>query len=167
MGDEEIRRGVKSMLEGLIPLNSSWYKVKTVDGQKCTIMDDDLEIEGILLGYSKSGVIVYPKPDTDVLVAFVDNSKTNGAVIMVEKTESVEIMGSDNGGILISQSTADKFNAIEQDLNSLKQVFVSWVVVANDGGAALKAAISTWAAQVLIETQATELENDKIKHGNG
>lgn len=167
MGKDEIRKAIMSMIEGLIPLNTTWCTVVSVTDQMCKVKIDDLEIEDILLGFDKSGVIVYPKPDTDVLVAFIDNSKTNGAVIYVKDTDKIEIMGNVNGGILISQNTADKFNAIEQDLNSIKQAFASWGVVPNDGGAALKAATATWSSQMLTETQATDLENDIIKHGNG
>lgn len=154
-------------MEGQIPLNSTWCKVKSVSGQECTVLIDDLEIEGILLGYEKSGVIVYPKNDTNVLVAFIDNTKTAGAVIIVEETDKIEIMGSANGGLVKSEKTAEQLNKIEQDVNSLKQIITAWSPIPNDGGAALKAAAATWAGQMLQTTNKTVLENPKVKHGEG
>jgi hypothetical protein len=55
-----------------------------------------------------------------------------------------------------------QINKIEQDLNSLKTVFKNWTPVSQDGGAALKAAATSWAAQQLQKTQNTDIANDKI-----
>jgi hypothetical protein len=79
---------------------------------------------------------------------------------------TLTINGDGCGGILISKNTSDKLNSLEKDINSLKQVFTTWVTVPNDGGAALKAAAATWSGQQLTETKPTDLENKKIKHGN-
>jgi hypothetical protein len=46
----------------------------------------------------------------------------------------------------------------------LKQAFSSWVPVVYDGGASLKAAAASWAAQRLTETQQKDIENELIKH---
>jgi hypothetical protein len=69
-----------------------------------------------------------------------------------------------NAGLMISQKTAEKFNALENEINMLKAVFAGWVTVPQDGGAALKVAVTAWAAQQITSTTAKELENDKMTH---
>lgn len=111
------------MLEGLIPLNSTWCTVTEVTNQTCKVKVDDLEIEGILLGFNKSDVIVYPKNNTDVLVAFVDNTKTNGAVIMVQETDKIEMMGNVNGGIGLTEKIAERLKRAEDSIKNLESKF--------------------------------------------
>ncbi len=164
---EDIRKTIVAIMEGRIPLNSTWATVKSISGDKCTVIINELEIEDILLGFDKSGVIVYPKVNTDILVMFTDNSKTNGAVVVVKETDKVEIMGNTKGGLSIVSKLTDRYNKLEQDLNNLKQIFTSWTPVTYDGGAALKSASAAWASQQLIETQDSDIENTKVKHGDG
>ncbi|MDR2894237.1 MAG: hypothetical protein LBU97_02105, partial [Alistipes sp.] len=76
----------------------------------------------------------------------------------------VTVNGGTLGGLVISGNTADKLNALEDDVNQLKQVLTAWVPVPQDGGAALKGAVSSWAGQPLTPTVPTDLENDKITH---
>jgi hypothetical protein len=167
MDYEKIRRAIIAIIEGKIPLVSTWAKVKSVSGQTCTITIDELDIENILLGFNNSGVIVYPVVNSDVLVLFIDKSKTNGAVVHVKETDKVEIMGNSKGGLAIVSNLTQQYNKVEQDLNTLKQLFTAWVVVASDGGAALKAVVATWASNPLTQTIDSDIENDKVKHGQG
>ena len=57
-----------------------------------------------------------------------------------------------------------KLNAVEKDLNNLKTIITSWTPVASDGGAALKAIITSWATQSITPTAQNELENKNVKH---
>lgn len=123
MDKETIRKTIQAMMEGLIPLNSTWCTVSAIDEQTCKVKIDDLEIEGILLGYDKSDVIVYPKTDTDVLVAFIDNTKTNGAVIMVQETDKIEIMGNANGGLGLTEKIAERLKRLEDSLTNFQTKF--------------------------------------------
>jgi hypothetical protein len=74
------------------------------------------------------------------------------------------INGGDNGGVPVSESITAKLNALEDDINSLKQAFSQWVPVSQDGGAALKSGITSWAGQSIANTQSGDLENTKFKH---
>ena len=157
------------MMEGLIPINSSWCKVKSVTDQTCTVVDEELEIRGILLGFDKSGVIVYPKVNTNVLVAFIDNTNTMGAVIMVEETENIEMMGKDYGGIPILQKIEDNLNAIKNYLAVEKTAVVAGfnsvgVGSAANGPAGAASFNSAMAGQAITFS---DMENKKVKHGNG
>lgn len=118
--------------------------------------------EGALIGNAESGVMVVPKDGSVVAVVWV--SKTTAVVVMVAEVEEIRLMGGQLGGLVKVEELVKKLNAVEKDLNSLKQVFLQdWVPVSQDGGAALKAAAATWATQRLTETQKSDIENEKVK----
>lgn len=157
------------MMEGLIPINSSWCKVKEVEDQTCTVEDEGLEIPGILLGFDKSGVIIYPKVNSDVLVAFIDNTNTMGAVIMVEETDDMEIMGKNFGGIPILQKILDNMNAIKNYLAVEKSAIAAGFGAIGAGssanGASGQSAFNGAMAGQTINF--SDMENKKVKHGDG
>lgn len=77
----------------------------------------------------------------------------NGVVqidIYVKKDGTIEF-GGNAGNLIRYQQTADSINEIKNDINDLKNLLASWVVTPNDGGAALKAVLSTYFASPLIE----------------
>ena len=118
--------------------------------------------EGALIGNAESGVMVVPKDGS--VVAVVWASKTTAVVVMVAEVEEIRLMGGQLGGLVKVEELVKKLNAVEKDLNSLKQVFLEgWVPVSQDGGAALKAAAATWAGRRLTETQKSDIENEKVK----
>jgi hypothetical protein len=118
--------------------------------------------EGALIGNSESGVMVVPKDGSVVAVVWV--SKTTAVVVMVAEVEEIRLMGGQLGGLVKVEELVKKLNAVEKDLNSLKQVFLQdWVPVSQDGGAALKTAAATWAGRRLTETQKSDIENEKVK----
>ena len=144
-------------------------EVKSVNGDLCVCLLDELEIPDVRLAAipdgSADGLLITPKKGSIVMVA--DLSAGNLRDLMVvgyTAIESVCFMGGKNGGLVISGNTADKLNVLENDINELKTIFTTWVTVPNDGGAALKTAVSSWAGQQLTPTVATDLENDKIAH---
>lgn len=69
-----------------------------------------------------------------------------------------------NAGLVKAEELTKKLNALEQEINDLKTVFLSWKPMAQDGGAALQLAASTWSGRQIGTTQRYELENDKITH---
>lgn len=117
--------------------------------------------EGALIGNAESGVMVVPKDGSVVAVVWV--SKTTAVVVMVSEVEEIRLMGGQMGGLVKVEELVKKLNAVEKDLNSLKQVFQGWVTVPQDGGAALKTAATTWATRQLTETQKSDIENEKVK----
>ena len=69
-----------------------------------------------------------------------------------------------NGGLVKVKELTSKINALEASLNDLKSVFGTWTPAAQDGGAALKGAITDWASKELTVTQRTDIENPKVTH---
>lgn len=117
--------------------------------------------EGALIGNTESGVMVVPKDGSVVAVVWV--SKTTAVVVMVAEVEEIRLMGGQLGGLVKVVELVKRLNAVEKDMNSLKQVFQDWAPVSQDGGAALKAAATAWATQQLTETQKSDIENEKVK----
>lgn len=79
--------------------------------------------------------------------------------------EGVILNGGGLGGIVKVEQLTEHFNAIENDINELKNIFSAWVAVPQDGGAALSALTANWAGNLLTPTQRGDYENEKVKHG--
>lgn len=77
--------------------------------------------------------------------------------------EDIIFNGGDLGGLVKVEDLTKRLNLIENDINNLKTVFTGWVPVPQDGGGALKGAISSWAGSQLVTTQRGDYENTKIK----
>lgn len=78
--------------------------------------------------------------------------------------EGVILNGGSFGGMVKAEQLTQRINAIEKDINTLKNVFSAWVTTPNDGGAALKLAAAAWAGSPLTLTQRSDYENGKVKH---
>ena len=78
--------------------------------------------------------------------------------------EGVILNGGSFGGMVKAEQLAQRINAIEKDINTLKNVFSAWVTTPNDGGAALKLAAAAWAGSLLTLTQRSDYENGNVKH---
>ena len=78
----------------------------------------------------------------------------------------ITLNGGGLDGLVKLAAAVSRYNKIEADVNMLKQIFsTGWVVVPNDGGAALKAAAAVWAGNTLTETVNSDIENNAIKQG--
>ena len=96
----------------------------------------------------------------------------DGARVLIGDNTSMELTkdgitlnGGGLGGMVEVEQLTGRLNVIENDINALKNIFSGWVPVAQDGGAALSAATTTWSANPLELTQRSDYENDKVKHG--
>lgn len=77
---------------------------------------------------------------------------------------SIEANGGKNGGLVNVMDLVERLNLVENDINKLKTAFDEWIVVPNDGGAALRASAAGWAASPLSETTRQEIEDTKFTH---
>ena len=131
-----------------------------------------------------NGILIVPKVGSSVKVALT--KRGNAFVVLFSDIDKMEIAisnGTQDTLLTISQGVikfndgsfdglvkvsdlVTKLNTLESDLNTLKAAFTAWVVVPNDGGAALKAASATWAGQTLTPTVNADIENPLVTHGN-
>lgn len=182
----EILDQLQELIKKLIP-ESFTGKVQSVDESKgiVTVLFDELEYDVKLksiVDEAETGVFYIPEVDSDVFcvpegldkeryfvaginkVAKIIFKMQNLSLVMDNETETLKINDGSNGGLIVIADLVSRINDLENDINTLKQAFFSWVTVPNDGGAALKTAASTWAGQQFVNTQVADIENDKVKH---
>ena len=158
---------------------------RTVD---CTPLDESAPLLGVNLQANQEstfGVVAFPKVGSYVVVGFVADGAA-GVVLLTDRIsadkDGVRVLMGDNtsaeltkegitlnggcfGGTVKVEQLTERINAIERDINDLKNVFSGWVAVPQDGGAALSAAAAAWSATPLELTQRGDYENEKVKHG--
>ena len=128
----------------------------------------------MLSGYS-AGVVVLTEDVESIEVNINDGTKltiTEGGISLNVKDSitldiddsSAAFNGGKLGGLINVADLTSHLNTIEKDINNLKTVFSSWVPAPQDGGAALKGAVSSWAGQQLALSQRSDYEDDKVKH---
>ncbi len=77
---------------------------------------------------------------------------------------AVTFNGGKLGGLVRVEDLTKRLNIIENDINKLKTAVAGWTPVPQDGGGALKTAVSSWAGDQLIPTTRNDYENEKVKH---
>lgn len=151
-------------------------EVKSVEGESCTVDVAGLEIDEVRLTAVNDGadgkLLLTPKEGSIVLLADMSGGTLRDLAVVgftnVEKIEAtigqITLNGGDNGGLVNIKDLTNKLNNLEKDINKLKQAFTTWVPVPQDGGSSLKAGVASWAAQQLVQTQVSDIEDDKITH---
>lgn len=172
----EIARAIKAITGGNGGTALFTAEVKSVEGETCTVLVGELEVPDVLLTPADEGadgkLLITPKEGSQVMVADLSGGELRHLAVVhwgeVEKisltADSIELNGGDNGGLVKIEALTDKINNIEKDINKLKQAFTTWVPVPQDGGSSLKSGVASWAAQQLVQTQVSDLEDDKITH---
>lgn len=172
----EIARAIRAITGGIGGTALFTAEVKSVEGETCTVLVGELEVPDVLLTPADEGadgkLVITPKEGSQVTVADLSGGELRHLAVVhwgeVEKisltADSIELNGGDNGGLVKIEALTDKINNIEKDINKLKQAFTTWVPVPQDGGASLKGGVASWAAQQLVQTQVSDLEDDKITH---
>jgi len=158
------------------------------DNNVCTVQlttdSDDNPTDGILLNVltaNINGVYLLPEVNADCIVAEIDGPgkwellRASSYTKIFMQTGSSTITITDGliqlndgslDGLVKVNDLVTKLNNLENDLNNLKTVFLSgWVVIAEDGGAALKTAAASWAGATLTDTVAGDIVNTKITQG--
>lgn len=174
---KEIKEAIKSIV-GVPGMMFVMGKVESVGDETCSVkIADRIVINDVRLNASADGnadnILIKPNVGSMVLMADLSGGELRSLVVisfsaldsMTVKFEGeVVINGGVNEGLVKVVELAEKLNAIENDINNLKSIFSSWVPVVYDGGASLKAAAASWAAQKLTTTSKEDIENPTIKH---
>jgi hypothetical protein len=133
----------------------------------------------VLIG-SQASMIEIPTVNSNCTLMFRDNNIQRPQLYQVDQCDKIllQIGGTitlqiDSSGFIFNggtldgmvkvNSNVDRLNKIENDINTLKTAFSTWVVVPSDGGAALKTAAGTWFGTQLTKTVKADIENEKIK----
>lgn len=160
---EIIRKMVMPLIQGRMP---KYCKVDEVNGSLCDVTDisTDTQILDVRLqGQESDGMLLIPKVGSLVGVTMIN--KVQGYVSLYSDIDSIRFGDGSFDGLVKVQDLTTKLNNLENDVNELKNLISTWAPVPSDGGTALKTILATWYASSLTVTNKTELENDKITHG--
>ena len=135
----------------------------------CEPINGDSEIQNVKLTTNTTGAgvgfLLIPKINSLVVVTFLDNS--SAYVSMVAEVDEVNVNGKTLGGLVKVIDLTTKLNNLENKVNALITGISTWTPVPNDGGAALKVALTTWLSSSLTLTVRANIENILIKQGDG
>lgn len=120
----------------------------------------------------ESGIFVEPAIDSYVLCGMIEGKIESLCVLLytdivryrIIATSVIEWQGDSFGGIVKSEKVHSTDKQIIDEINELKQILTAWAPVPNDGGAALKTALASWATPLPVPAK-TDYENEKVKHG--
>lgn len=142
------------------------WENKTMDAKGT---GDGVPYLDVMLGFGY--IDIKPAKGSLCLIGVIDGQEVVTFLINAEVVELAEIKatnmvynGGDNFGMVKIKELTAKINVLEKDLTLLKNVISSWVIAPNDGGAALKTAMSPWLGQKITETKQSDIEDTKITH---
>ncbi|MCH5214977.1 MAG: hypothetical protein J1E97_07260 [Muribaculaceae bacterium] len=116
------------------------------------LLCDEIESAEIVIG------------DSSALISDAGLSVKVGDTSAELDKNAVSFNGGSLGGLVKVDELTQRLNLIESAINDLKTIFRNWIPVAQDGGAALKTAVTNWSADPLTPTVRNDYENDKVKH---
>jgi len=105
---------------------------------------------------------LYSNSEVDLRVENLDTDEVSSINV-----KGSEIVLNDNrldSYIADINALTERYNILEDDLNTLKEAFINWVPVTTDGGAALKAITTDWQVATLIQTEVDDIKDEKIKN---
>jgi hypothetical protein len=161
---------MKDALRSLVTGNEEIYsiigKVTSVDGSFCDVspIDGSADLLGVRLQVTTvNGFLLIPKVNTNVIVSFL--SKDEAFVSMVSEVDEIRLNGN-SWSLLKTEVFLEQMDKLKQSVDALMDGFTNWTPVAQDGGAALKTAMTTSLAGK--ETgDFTNVKNETVKHGQG
>lgn len=164
-GDEPLRVPYK-----LLNADGSVLRLVPTIGATAAIIGLDGNINtAVMLSCESYDAVEFIRSKTNIKITIDpnDDSKDQIDVVVGDSTiqlteDKITFNGGDKDGLVIAADLTKRLNAIENDINSLKTAFSSWVVSPQDGGAALKGGTAGWAAQRLTLTKDKDYMNDKI-----
>lgn len=123
----------------------------------------------ILIG-SKASVTCIPNLNSSCLLCFRDGDPGRPQLLKVDSVAKVYANPSvlwqfgkgQNGGLVLVNPLVVEENKAQDDLNTLKDLIAGWTPVPNDGGAALKAVLTTWLAEHIVPTVADDIQSTVI-----
>lgn len=130
----------------------------------CTPINGDAEFFNVLLNAdADKGFTLIPANNSVVIVQ--QYSTASAYVSMVSKVDQIYLAGDVNGGLVKVQVLNTALNTLQSEINTLKLAVTALMAgyAPIDGGVAL----STFTALVLPQINITQIENTKVKHGNG
>ena len=162
-------RGLLERLKKLNPGRISLFQgvVESVEGLTCTVQIDGLSIPDVRIRSTITDndmeLLITPAVNSGVIVGSLTGELDQLVVLSIDTAEQIVFDGGHHGGLVLVRELTQSLNALERDINDLKQVLGTWVPQPQDGGASLKSSVMPWANNAVRQTQIKDLENPKIK----
>jgi hypothetical protein len=184
------QKKIKQIREGIAELGKSdAYEIYTgnvdsvdADTKTCKVLiNDDLIQPDVRLRMATEGDVgmwILPKKGSYCAIAKMDGG-TDYCLIQCSEIDKLYVKigdmsfemtkdgvvfnGGNNKGMVLTDKAVERWNKLEDDVNQLKRILSAWTPVAQDGGAALKAAAAPWFGAQLVKTLDTDVKNDKVK----
>lgn len=132
--------------------------------------DYSINSSGVVIASSPKGFFLVPAVGSVVILTFQSSTDAFiSAYTTVDKVISTQgewiFNDGANGGLTKLQELTDRLNDYEVLFNQLKTDLSGWTPVPNDGGAALKALLSSgYLTKVIPNSQVSDFENEDVKH---
>ncbi|MBP3466425.1 MAG: hypothetical protein J6K01_02290 [Paludibacteraceae bacterium] len=179
---EDIRQALRDFTaQGVATMIGTVSEVDATE-RTCTLTHEDVAYYGVRLQPvtgGSAGLLVTPKEGAMALAVRIEEND-GWMIVHTDEVETIEVKAGDTtvtinadgivindgslGGLVKVEELVNRLNTIENDLNTLKTAFSTWVIAPQDGGAALKAVAEAWSQQQLTPTKKTDIEDDKVKH---
>ena len=126
--ERDIKEAIRAIANGGGGKTFFTAEVVKVTGDTCTVKSDGLEMSDVAIcaigGASGNSLVVVPKVGSTVLIADLsDGTRRDLCIVKYTEVESITINGGNLGGLVKIQELTNKLNALEDDINSLKQCF--------------------------------------------
>ena len=172
--DARVVEALRNIFSGKLPTYGGTVADVDDAARTCSVeLPTGLVLEDVHLqplSGGKAGLVCIPKPGADCIILATGGGEylllcaTELDAVHLDAETEIVVNGGKNKGIAKSPALVEKYNALEDDLNALKNVFKSWVPVSQDGGAALKGAVAGWAGQQVTRTAIADIQNEKFTH---
>lgn len=144
----------------VVPTKGTTAVVTNVNGTSETM---------VFLAYTSVDVVEFTRGSIKIGLSVNDDNE-NDDNITIEVGDSslrvtgdvIEFNGGENDGMPLSKKVVDRLNSIERDINKLRSAMQTWIPITQDGGAALKTALTGWLSSSLNVTTVSDIANNKI-----
>lgn len=146
-------------------------KVTAVSGLTCTVVpiNGDVEISGVRLSFNNDADSLFV-PAVNSLVVIgkykINKMQKEYFVVQCTKVETIKLHGESFGGLVMAEILTDRLNKLETRFNDFKNKFNTHNHTGVTTGPGTSGTTPTpIILSNLTETEQSDLENPKVKHG--
>jgi hypothetical protein len=160
---------LQEVIKPVIP-NTEICTVVSVDEDSLTIVarpldDDEADYADVSLSVDSDGTTYFiPSVGSLVLVSELEKDSGEAYVSQHSVPEKYVMLGGDFGGLVKINNLLTVLNGFNEDIQTIKNAFISAPVVGGDGGSSFKAGLISATAGI-IPQDTSDLENENITHG--
>lgn len=165
---ELIRKSIREMVKDMVPVQTFYATVKSVDwdAKTMTVEIDGLEMTDVLLSIDGSEMDVKkPKVGSNALIGIIDNEEQALFMIWCAAYEEWHLNGDAYGGLIKIEKLIERMNKIESKHDSLCSQLELLPVPVSGAVSGPPVPGSYTSVKITDQTLRKDLENEKIKHG--